>query len=293
MKRFIVLSIVILSCFQILFSQEYFLVAGDAVKVTVIAASNSTSYTSIVDGEGNLTLYREKYTGSEVTIFSKQLNNNANPAANMEAFAVIYAAGMSLDEAKTEIENIYSKLIKYTSIDVILDKSFLGVFLDYGKSIRRTDFVLGYRYLDYFMHSKNPLNFNSDSIYVRNESGIKKMSMTDTAQPNDVLLIKSDIVYVTGEVKNPSAINFNPGYSLFDYISLSGGISRTGTYGNIVLRGCDGKKKNVKSPLAPGDIIEVGPSFVSILKDFVSVATIVTSVLSVFYIYQAGVNIFN
>ncbi len=82
-------------------------------------------------------------------------------------------------------------------------------------------------------------------------------------QPNDTVFVPPAAkVFVTGEVRNPSAYAWFPGMTARQLISVAGGLTPDGSDGRIkVVRQKDGKteenKVKLDEPVQPGDTLVV------------------------------------
>lgn len=73
---------------------------------------------------------------------------------------------------------------------------------------------------------------------------------------------KTDVVHVSGEVLIPTAVTWEKGLSLSDYLKSAGGLSERADYSNILLVGLNGEVSRARSQaIKPGDRILVMPAF--------------------------------
>lgn len=124
--------------------------------------------------------------------------------------------------------------------------------------------------------------------HLRDEAGNEKL------QPGDYILIplRRNEVFVSGAVNLPGAVAYTPGYSVADYLLLSGGIDPIrGNLGKIYFLAESGSRQSAEltSPVEPGAHIYVGKKWLFAADDvaqnvFITTAwvtTIVTAVTTV------------
>jgi protein involved in polysaccharide export with SLBB domain len=105
-------------------------------------------------------------------------------------------------------------------------------------------------------------------------------------KPGQLLEVRSykPTVFVGGAVMHPTFYDFNANYNALDYIASAGILSTTGNTGKIRVIGADGKERIGDTlRIAPGDHIIVPESKESRVRDYItlaaSVASIVTSIV--------------
>ena len=83
----------------------------------------------------------------------------------------------------------------------------------------------------------------------------------------------NDVVFVTGEVKNPVPQPFKPGISWESYIASAGGVSLRANYDQIVVYKASGSKIPVsKNPtIEPGDSIYVPEKTFKFWQDHITI----------------------
>ena len=131
--------------------------------------------------------------------------------------------------------------------------------------------------------NNNPQLMDEDKIYVPFKN------ITPDQQENYMEYDNANKVLVTGFVFRPGAHYFRPGYSVKDYIALSGGALDVGAVKRVKILKKDGTTsmfsydKNVE----PGDIIEVPETYGSILFGNTGFIQAITSIATLMLAYQA------
>ena len=104
---------------------------------------------------------------------------------------------------------------------------------------------------------------------------------------NDVTTHKRIPVMVTGHVFKPNSHKFIPGYSIVDYIALSGGISDMGSLNRVTVIRNGNKIISNKINIKPGDQIHIPANLkykflgnISILQTFTAIMTICLAFLA-------------
>ena len=131
--------------------------------------------------------------------------------------------------------------------------------------------------------NNNPQLMDGDKIYVPFKN------ITPDQQENYMEYDNANKILVTGFVFRPGAHYFRPGYSVKDYIALSGGSLDVGAVKRVKIL----KKDGTTSMLAydkivePGDIIEVPETYGSILFGNTGFIQAITSIATLMLAYQA------
>ena len=96
---------------------------------------------------------------------------------------------------------------------------------------------------------------------------------------------------VNGFVQKPGAYDYIAGFTVYNYVSMAGGISDQGTLKNILIHHDDGTiSKNVNLVLKRGDVIIVKRSIINAIAGNASVLQIVVSVFSIYLTFLATQN---
>ena len=118
-------------------------------------------------------------------------------------------------------------------------------------------------------------------------------------QFEDFTLLNGDIIdisrqngiMVNGFVQKPGAYEYFSGFTVYNYISMAGGISEQGTLNNIIIHHNDGTvSKNIDLLLKRGDVIIVRRSIINAIAGNASVLQIVASVFSIYLTFLASQN---
>ena len=96
---------------------------------------------------------------------------------------------------------------------------------------------------------------------------------------------------VNGFVKKPGAYKYVAGFTVYNYVSMAGGISEQGTLNNILIHHNDGTvSKNIDLVLKRGDVIIVKRSIIHAIAGNASVLQIIASVISIYLTFLATQN---
>ena len=108
---------------------------------------------------------------------------------------------------------------------------------------------------------------------------------------NSSLTHKQNLVYITGFVLRPTGHRFIPGYSVYDYIAMSGGITDFGSLKNLSINR-NGQQINLSNPntIKPGDQINIPGNIKYRLLGNMSVLQTITAMMTLYLTYQAAVN---
>ena len=132
--------------------------------------------------------------------------------------------------------------------------------------------------------SNNPILKEGDIIHVTYNSEYSeelKASITH----------KQSLVFVTGFVLRPSGHQFMPGYSVNDYIAMSGGVTDFGSLKKLSINR-NGELLSMGSInyLEPGDQINIPGNMKYRLLGNMSVMQTITAMMTLYLTYQAAVN---
>jgi polysaccharide export outer membrane protein len=102
---------------------------------------------------------------------------------------------------------------------------------------------------------------------------------------------KKSLVLVTGFVTRPGGHQFIPGYTLMDYISLSGGIADQGDRKNVIVYR-NGQKISLElnQYMHPGDQIEIPANMKFRYLGNISILRTLTAVMSLYLTFVAATN---
>ncbi len=102
---------------------------------------------------------------------------------------------------------------------------------------------------------------------------------------------KQSLVFVTGFVLRPSGHKFLPGYSVNDYIAMSGGVTDFGSLKNLSINR-NGELLAIESInyLEPGDEINIPGNMKYRLLGNMSVLQTITAMMTLYLTYQAAIN---
>jgi len=130
----------------------------------------------------------------------------------------------------------------------------------------------------------NPIIKEGDVIHVP-----YNMEFSDVIEAS--ITHKQILVFVTGFVSRPSGHKFIPGYSINEYIAMSGGIT---DYGNIkkvsIYRNGELISMETITYLEPGDQINIPGNMKYRLLGNMSVLQTITAMMTLYLTYQAAVN---
>lgn len=275
-KRFIFIILMIFS-FSV-FAEDFILSTGDELKITILSDFEGLEFLTTVNKNGNIFLYklRQEYNNST---FDMKLTQNNELQANPVAFEKLYVKGMNLEELKTKIASIYDKVLYVKDIEIELISIKDRVYFDFGNSIAYRRFEREKTYRNVLSEFKSGINYASDSVFVRNGMDLKKKSLDDTLKSGDYVYIKKDIVFITGEIKYPKALPFNPNFKARDYIASSGGLTHYGSFLGIKVKDENGRPKNSKGKIMPGDEIYVPANYLAYLRDLTPLMNLLVTIL--------------
>ena len=131
--------------------------------------------------------------------------------------------------------------------------------------------------------TNNPQLIDGDKIYV------PFLNITPDKQADYMEYDNSNKILVTGFVFRPGAHYFRPGFSVKDYIALSGGSLDVGAVNRVKILKKDGTTTTLANNniVEPGDIIEVPEAYGSILFGNTGFIQALTSIATLFLAYQA------
>ena len=102
---------------------------------------------------------------------------------------------------------------------------------------------------------------------------------------------KQSLVFVTGFVLRPSGHKFIPGYSVNDYIAMSGGVTDFGSLKKLSInRNGELLYMETITYLEPGDQINIPGNMKYRLLGNMSVLQTITAMMTLYLTYQAAVN---
>jgi len=102
---------------------------------------------------------------------------------------------------------------------------------------------------------------------------------------------KQSLVFVTGFVLRPSGHQFMPGYSINDYIAMSGGVTDFGSLKKLSInRNGELLSMETIAYLEPGDQINIPGNMKYRLLGNMSVMQTITAMMTLYLTYQAAIN---
>ena len=102
---------------------------------------------------------------------------------------------------------------------------------------------------------------------------------------------KQSLVFVTGLVLRPSGHKFVPGYSVDDYIAMSGGITDFGSLKNLSInRNGEIFSMDTMNYLKPGDQINIPGNMKYRMLGNMSILQTLTAMMTLYLTYQAAIN---
>ncbi|MGE3062370.1 MAG: hypothetical protein AB7T10_01895 [bacterium] len=276
-KIFLILTALFICVFS--YTQDFTLSNGDEIKITILSDFEGLEFRTSINKNGNLFLYKTKQDYAN-TAFDMKLDQNLQNEANLVAFEKIHAEGITVEELKLKIAEVYDKVLVVKDIEIELLNVKERVYFDFGDQIAYRRFVLHKTYREILGEFQSGINLSTDSIYVRNGTSVSLKSIDDTLVLGDYIYIKKDIVFVTGEIKYPKALPYNPNFAARDYIALSGGITHYGSFLGIRVKEENGKLKSINSRIMPGDEIYIPANYLAYIRDFNTILQIVANVVT-------------
>ena len=102
---------------------------------------------------------------------------------------------------------------------------------------------------------------------------------------------KQSLVFVTGFVLRPSGHKFLPGYSVNDYIAMSGGVTDFGSLKNLSInRNGELLSMDTMNYLEPGDQINIPANMKYRMLGNMSLLQTLTAMMTLYLTYQAAIN---
>ena len=130
--------------------------------------------------------------------------------------------------------------------------------------------------------NNNPQLMDGDKIYVPFKN------ITPGQQENYMQYDNANKILVNGFVYHPGAHYFRPGFSVKDYIALSGGALDVGAVNRVKILKKDGTTTLASNEIVePGDIIEIPETYGSILFGNTGFIQALTSIATLILAYQA------
>jgi len=257
---------------------DYTVNVDDKYNFTIITASGGFSFIEIVNRNGNIVIYKQLQSFKN-DIFKSSSSQPLSNEDNLLPLSVVPVEGLTLKEMKEKIMEIYSKSVEIKEIEIELNASRDRVMMDYNDRVLFKKYEINTKIYDYIITTNNGKNFAEDSIYVRRGDSIILLSIYDNVLPNDYIYISQDFVYITGEVKSPGPVPYNPYDGVDQYISKSGGLTHYGSAVGIKLMSREGITKSKSSVIKPGDKIHVPANYIAYIRDFNVVLQIIANVI--------------
>ncbi len=274
---------------------EYILGPGDKIGLSVITSAkmayvltiNPTGDLWIPDfGSINISGLSINSAGDKVTEYIK--NNRFKSAEvvlvllNVRYFK-IQVAGAVINPGFHTISSV-SRLT-----DVIVKSGGMHKFADEGNIIVRNKSKIDQTF------NLNKFLFNGDLVNnpVLKEGDLVKVSYSDQVDGDleSIVSNKNSLIYVTGFVLRPSGHKYISGYTVNDYISMSGGVTDYGDKNNLIIFR-NGEKYTLenKHALKPGDEISVIANRKYRLLGNMSALQTLTAMMTLYLTYQAAIN---
>ena len=132
--------------------------------------------------------------------------------------------------------------------------------------------------------NNNPIINEGDIIHVPYmDKYVELIEKTLTHKKNPVL--------VTGFVMNPSGHKYIPGYSIKDYVALSGGAADMGSIKNIsIIRSGEIIDTGVNQVILPGDQIHIPANIKYRFLGNISILQTTTAIMSLYLAFVAATN---
>jgi protein involved in polysaccharide export with SLBB domain len=134
--------------------------------------------------------------------------------------------------------------------------------------IRKTEAELVAKYVE------TAKKIQPDGLIVVTENGQVSNIALETG---DVIVVpqKSDVVFISGEVRMPASVVYAKGRSVNDYVRQAGGYSERSSKETLVVRPNGKVEMDVTSDIGPGDQILVMPNvdtkFIPVIKDLAQI----------------------
>lgn len=274
--------------------QVYRLGPGDIVGINIVATENMV-FTLRVNPAGDLFLP----TIGVVTVVGLTLSDATDIIQEMvtEKLFVNAQVNVTLVDVRSYKILVYGAVINPGFVNVtsvnrvseILDKA--GGFQRYAEDkliyVHKTDGTIKELDIREFLIngdlSQNPTMVEGEKLEVQFVPGLAGTSL-------DLLNLKNNRVLITGFVNRPGTHPFYPGYTIKDYIELTGGIHINGSDKGVVLTRKDENvfKGDLNQLVMPGDQVRVEPSFRYRLFGNYNIMQMITSFMSVYLSYRAA-----
>ncbi len=269
-------------------TENYIFGIGDSVEVYVIDKKgvNSFTYTTTTLDDGSFVLMVPSTTKSGIFDLKTQTYYTNWKAVNYK----------NLTRKEFE-DSVYKTYRREFMIDTVIlnvkyygSHTYVNIFTTLD-STRFVNFEWGKNFLYYISHVQTSYLTTLDSnltIYtIRNgKNNLEKVSPFDTVYPGDRIYLKPQTVAVVGQVVTGGLYPYNPDFTINDYISLAQGPTIDGDLRNVKHLDKNGKKKNGK--VEPYDIIVVGKSIATNIKDMTYFVSVIMNSIMI-YVYISNI----
>ena len=273
----LILSIMIFSF--ICYGEDFYLSIGDELKITILSDFEGLEFNTSVNKNGNIFLYKLKQNSGS-NVFDGNFSKTTEQQAEIVAFEKVNVAGKTMEELKQSILLSYKNVLVVKDVEIELLNIKERVYIDFGDQISYRRFEINKTYKLLLSEFPSGINISNDSILVRNASVVENKSLDDYVKLGDYIFIYKDVVFVTGEVKSPKVLSYNPNLKVREYIAMCGGITHYGSFIGIKVKGSNGKYKNVSSQILPGDEIYIPANYLAYIRDFNTVLSIIATALT-------------
>lgn len=268
---------------------NYMLTPGDVLEVFVIdrTGNNSFRFYSKFDEQGNLVLKRPDNTTVQTLlegkaesgyIYWKNLNVKDMDFSNVQnSIFFAYKDEFGIDTVVTMIDSFST----INNISVTIGNN------EYSYSI---PFEWGHPYTYYIAMSEGGvIGSIENELYIVGKDGktLERVSPEQPAMPGDQIFLHPQLVSVIGYVTLPGVFKYNPGYSIYEYVSMGGGTNASGDLARMRIIDKSGNGKSVKDPVEPGDIIIIQKSWWSILRDVSLTISVLSGIYAIYNIIMA------
>lgn len=292
--RRIFLSILVITLCAAAFANSpdignYKLTPGDMLEVFVIdrTGNNSFRFYSKYDEQGNIVLKRPDNTTVQTLLEGKAESGYIYwKNLNVKDMDFISVQDRIFTAYKDEfgIDTVISMIDSFSTINNI------SVTIGNNESSYSVPFEWGHPYTYYLALSEGGIIGTIDNdLYIvgRDGQSLEKVSPEQPAMPGDQLFLHPQLVSVIGYVTLPGVYKYNPGYSVYEYVSMGGGTNASGDLARMRIIDKYGHSKDKKEQINPGDIIIIQKSWWSILRDVSLTISVLSGIYAIYNIVMA------
>ncbi len=276
-------------------SDKYILGPGDKIGLSVITSAKM-AYVLTINPTGELwvpDLGSIHVSGLSINVAERKvaeyIKNNRFKSAEVALILLniryfkIQVTGAVINQGFHTISSI-SRLS-----DIILKAGGMHKFAD------ETSIVINNKYGDakYFNLKEFLFNGNLANNPILKEGDVVNVSFNNQMNSDIEAIVsnKNSLVYITGFVLRPTGHKYIPGYTVNDYISMSGGVTDHGDRKKLaVFRNGEKIFLENKYALQPGDEINVSANIKYRLLGNMSALQTLTSMMTLYLTYQAATN---